>query len=1212
MKRRPLSLALLLAIPLSLLLLASSLTWLVLSEAGLQTTANLLGRASGNRLQLEQVSGRLWDHLRIARLRWQDAGTEVDIDGIALHWSPTALLHGTLDIHALGLGDIAVKTQSDDTPVTLPDSLALPLAVRIAALETRALTINGNLLAEHLGAALDSRGGTHVLNALEARRGALQLKAAGSLAAHAPFALHLDATLDGVMNDKPFTLALQGQGELGRNEWKLNQTQGPFTLTAQAALQPFSPQPVERFSAQADKLDLAGLLPDFPHTQIDVRCSLDDTQSGGCRIVNKLAGPLDQQRLPVKEVAAQLRRKDHALDINDLRISIGQGQLLGKAALTGDGIKASLDAQQLNLADIHGSAHPTRLVGLIVLLADKQRETLKLDLKDGALAVNAELAHQGSVVTLQTLTLSAQAAQLKASGKLNTVNQEFALTGSLERFDPARFVRTASGSINGDFKANGRFSKAPTLTLDFALRDSRYAEAPASGTGHIDLSWPHLRRTDVSLLLGKNSLRLAGALGKTGEALTLDIDAPVLAPYGLHGDMQAHLVASGNLNAPLLNGRVRSNALRLPGYGRLQQLSLDTNMGAAIDAPFELRLQLERLDLNSQSNALRKLDLNLQGSRRQHQLQLAAFIDTHRPLQLALRGGFQGKHADEWQGALTRFTLENPEAQRSMQLKGDAPLVFAPEHWSVGPLNIGTQRAAFTFNATAAKGKTTAHLTAANPQIGQVLIDLAASTPDIWAPSGQSPWQGRLQADISDLGWVNPLLGEVWQIGGKLKADVQLGGTPQYPLFNGRMDADELAVRHLDRGMNLRNGSLHANIRDSILRLNEFGIDSILTSPPQTLQRLVDDRAHVNSLTAKPGRISATGQMKLGTLGLGSDASEQLHLDITLDRLGVSQTPKQWLLLSGQSRLSWQQGKLGIGARLDVDAAHWQLAGLSRPQLSSDVVVLGTGEEDKTGITPWNGDIAIGMGRYFSFEGAGARGRLAGRVQITASATDLPRASGSVNLVNGRYEAYGQQLAIERGILNFQGLLENPGLNILAMRRGTQVEAGVEITGYAQSPKIRLVSEPSVPDTEKLSWLVLGRAPDQDGSDASVLMGAVGAIFGNDMNSAGQQVRQSFGIDEFSVHSGTLGQSQNMNSRIAPLSNSSQNSGQVLSVGRQLTKQLRLSYEQALGTTGNLVKLTFKLTNRISVVGTSGSDAALDVFYGFAFGGKPPPPRQKP
>src|SRR5690606_23617174 len=140
------------------------------------------------------------------------------------------------------------------------------------------------------------------------------------------------------------------------------------------------------------------------------------------------------------------------------------------------------------------------------------------------------------------------------------------------------------------------------------------------------------------------------------------------------------------------------------------------------------------------------------------------------------------------------------------------------------------------------------------------------------------------------------------------------------------------------------------------------------------------------------------------------------------------------------------------------------------------------------------------------------------------------------------------------------------------------------------------------PDAEKLSWLVLGRPPEHDGNDAGVLMAAVGAIFGGQSSSATQQLKDSFGIDEISVRSGVPGQGQTMRSSVVAMGGSSAGSGQVLAVGKQLSNRLRLSYEQALGGATSLVKLTLRLSDRVSLVGTSGTDAALDVLYGFSFG----------
>jgi translocation and assembly module TamB len=584
-------------------------------------------------------------------------------------------------------------------------------------------------------------------------------------------------------------------------------------------------------------------------------------------------------------------------------------------------------------------------------------------------------------------------------------------------------------------------------------------------------------------------------------------------------------------------------------------------------------------------------------------MKLMAQLDDDLPLLVAARGSFADKTTLEWTGALTQLHMDRASSQRFLHLDGEAALAIGSTHWSIGPMRLQSRQAAIKFNANAVTGKMQLALAAENPSIGRASLDLSASPADVWALSAQTPWQGKLQAAISDLAWANDLIGSPWQANGRLDADVKIAGTPQFPLINGQISGSQLGLRNLDTRMVLQNGSLRASIRDSILMLDEFNADSVLTQPPPALQRTLVDKGQ--SLIEKPGRISAQGRMKLGAMGPGD--TEQLRLDVTLDRLGISQTPRQWLLLSGQGKLNWQQAKLGVEAKLGVDAAHWQLADLSRPQLSDDVVVHreGNTSTEVRRTTPWTGTVQVGLGRNFSFEGAGARGRLTGQVRVIASAQDLPRASGTVNLVNGRYEAYGQQLDIERGILNFQGLLENPALNILALRKGLPVEAGVEITGFAQAPRIRLVSEPNVPDTEKLSWLVLGRPPSQEGGDAGVLMAAVGAIFGNQSSSASQHIKDSFGIDEISVRSGNIGQMQAMNSRVVSMSSSSQNTGQILAVGKQLSDRLRLSYEQALGGADSLVKLTLKVTEQISVVGTSGTDAALDVFYGFSFGGAP-------
>ena len=94
----------------------------------------------------------------------------------------------------------------------------------------------------------------------------------------------------------------------------------------------------------------------------------------------------------------------------------------------------------------------------------------------------------------------------------------------------------------------------------------------------------------------------------------------------------------------------------------------------------------------------------------------------------------------------------------------------------------------------------------------------------------------------------------------------------------------------------------------------------------------------------------------------------------------------------------------------------------------------------------------------------------------------------------GEYRAYGQRLDIERGIVRFTGAVDNPALDILAIRPNMLQRVGVQVTGNALAPYVRLYAEPDMPDAEKLSWLVTGRASAGSGAEAALVQQAALAL----------------------------------------------------------------------------------------------------------------------
>jgi translocation and assembly module TamB len=195
--------------------------------------------------------------------------------------------------------------------------------------------------------------------------------------------------------------------------------------------------------------------------------------------------------------------------------------------------------------------------------------------------------------------------------------------------------------------------------------------------------------------------------------------------------------------------------------------------------------------------------------------------------------------------------------------------------------------------------------------------------------------------------------------------------------------------------------------------------------------------------------------------------------------------------------------------------------------------------------------------------------------------------NGTITLPHGTYEAYGQKLEIEKGALYFKGPLDNPGLDIRALRKHLAVEAGVELKGTARAPIIELVSNPEVPPGDKLSWLVLGRPLDPNNkNDLGLLQAAAGALLAQSTGSAPlqRQVARAIGLDEIGF-AGT-----------STLDN------QVVSLGKRLGDRLYVTYEQGLSTTTRVIRFNVNLTQRLTLrVEGGGTTNALDLFYAFSF-----------
>ncbi|MRX10917.1 hypothetical protein GJ697_24145 [Pseudoduganella sp. FT25W] len=426
-------------------------------------------------------------------------------------------------------------------------------------------------------------------------------------------------------------------------------------------------------------------------------------------------------------------------------------------------------------------------------------------------------------------------------------------------------------------------------------------------------------------------------------------------------------------------------------------------------------------------------------------------------------------------------------------------------------------------------------------------------------------------ANMGSLAWLAPLAGQPGlEIDGTFKMAINGSGTIAAPQLSGDITGDKLVVNWLDQGIKLRNGQLQARLTGDQLQLQKLAFDG------------------------NQGRAQADGWIRYAA----NEATMQLKL--TADKLEVLSRPDRILVVSGTSNLTRDARHFQLDGKFRADRASIELAGADTPTLSDDVVIVGKGAAPVKAAQgmPLNIDVEADLGNDFNLSGKGLDAQLAGALRIRVADRRPPRVNGSIRVVSGTYAAYGQKLVIDRGVINFTGAYDNPGLNILAVRRGpegealseTNVEAGVEVRGTALAPQAKLVSTPTVSDSDKLAWLVLGHGIDNtQGNDMALLSTAAGALFGG----SGQgKLAKSLGVDE-------LGVGQAAGTSTAGAATGLQNT--VVTVGKRISARTYLSFEQGASSATSLVKLKYKLNPRITLQFQTGTNNALDVLYNWAF-----------
>ena len=446
---------------------------------------------------------------------------------------------------------------------------------------------------------------------------------------------------------------------------------------------------------------------------------------------------------------------------------------------------------------------------------------------------------------------------------------------------------------------------------------------------------------------------------------------------------------------------------------------------------------------------------------------------------------------------------------------------------------------------------------------GRTLGELAGSvrvtsTPQRRWPDADAPVQGVIEARVASLGiwsnWVPP----GWRLGGELRTSAIVGGRFGAPEYTGSLTGSRLAVRNLLQGVNISDGTVAIQLDGAAARIQQF------------------------TFKGGDGTLTLTGGAEFG-------ASPNAKLRAVAERFRVLGRIDRQLTMSGSTDLQLQRDSIQLDGKLSVDEGLFDTSRGDAPRLDDDVTVRRAGDrerDEQEAAAPRQRrnlavNIDVDLGQNLRLRGRGLDTALRGQLRISTPGGRLA-VNGTVRTEGGTYAAYGQKLDIDRGIVAFNGALDNPRLDILALRSNTDMRVGVQISGNVLTPRVRLYSETDMSDTERLSWLMLGRAPDGLGrTDTALLQSAAMALLAGEGESPTDNILRSLGLDRLSLR-----QAEDGNVRET-----------VITVGKQLSSRWYVGYERGVNATTGTWQLIYRIAQRFTLRAQSGGDNSLDIIW---------------
>ncbi|MTD41233.1 translocation and assembly module TamB [Erwinia sp. CPCC 100877] len=810
---------------------------------------------------------------------------------------------------------------------------------------------------------------------------------------------------------------------------------------------------------------------------------------------------------------------------------------------------------------------------------------------------------------------------------------------SLDGINTAKQYPDWPTRLNGLVKTRGSLyggtwqMEVPELKLNGNVKQN-----PVNVDGH--LKGNSYMQWDIPVLhmaLGHNRADVKGQVSDKAMALDASIDAPNLdnALPGLGGTVKGMIQLRGNLKAPKLLADLTANGLRWQELS-INRVLLKGDVTSSDRIAGNLSLQVD--SVKQPGLDISQVTMDAKGDEKQHQLRLRIQGE---PVsgQLHLSGSFD-RNAERWQGQLSDTRFETPvgpwSLSRAIALDyhhQQQKINIGPHCWSnpnaelclpqtieagasghavinlnrfdlamLKPFMPDTTQASGVFSGNAdvawshegglPQGKVTLQGRGVKvvQEVNNNPLSVAFDTLNLDAelrnnrarmgwmirianngqfdgqvqvndPQGQRDLTGNINIRDFSLAMVNAIFSRGEKAAGNLNANLRLGGNARNPKMFG-----DLRLRNLDIDGNF----MPFDMAPSELTLAFNGMSSTLQGVVRTGRGQINlsgdaDWSQLDNWRAK---VAAKGNRVRITV------PPMVRLDVSPDV--VFEANPSLFTLNGNVDVPW--------ARIIVQELPESAVGVS-----SDEVMLDKDLKPKEAVSagiPINSNLNIHVGDNVRLDAFGLKAKLNGDLKVAQDKQGLGL-NGQINIPEGRFHAYGQDLLVRKGELLFSGPPDQPLLNIEAIRNPDATEddvtAGVRVTGSANEPKVEVFSDPVLSQQEALSYLLRGQGLDASGTDSQAM---TSMLIGLGVAQSGQvvgKIGETFGVSNLALDTEGVG-----------------DSSQVVVSGYVLPG-LQVKYGMGIFDSLATLTLRYRLMPKLYLEAVSGVDQALDLLYQFEF-----------